>query len=87
MNKKDIINEVAKIVSTRKEAKDVIERIIASIKKALAENERVLITGFGTFYLQLCKPKKGRNPKTGVTVEIPARKVIKFRPARNFFGK
>lgn len=86
MNRIDLIEEISKIVGTRKEAKEVLEKTIDSIKKALSEDEKVVLARFGTFSRQLRKAKKGRNPKTGETVEIPPRKVVKFKPAREFFG-
>ncbi len=84
MNRSDLVEEISKIVGTKKEAKDVLEKTIKLIKKALAEDERIVIAGFGTFFRQLRKAKKGRNLKTGQTVEIPPRKVIKFKPAKVF---
>lgn len=87
MNRTDLVEEISKIVGTKKEAKDVLEKIITLIKKALAEDERIVIAGFGTFFRQLRKAKKGRNLKTGQTVEIPPRKVVKFKPAKDFFAR
>lgn len=86
MNRIDLIEEISKIVGTRKEAKEVLEKTIDSIKKALSEDEKVVLARFGTFSRQLRKAKKGRNPKTGETVEIPPRKVVKFKPAKKFFS-
>lgn len=86
MNRIDLIEEISKIVGTRKEAKEVLEKTIDSIKKALSEDEKVVLARFGTFSRQLRKAKKGRNPKTGETVEIPPRKVVKFKPAKGFFS-
>ncbi len=86
MNRIDLIEEISKIVGTRKEAKEVLEKTIDSIKKALSEDEKVVLARFGTFSRQLRKAKKGRNPKTGETVEIPPRKVVKFKPAKEFFS-
>lgn len=85
MNRNDFVRELSNIVGTKKEARDVLEKFIALIKKSLINDERVTISGFGSFYMQLRKAKKGRNPKTGKEVEIPARKVVKFKPAKDFF--
>lgn len=86
MNRNDLTQEISKIVGTRKEAKEVLEKFVSLIKKALSDDERVVIAGFGTFCRQLRKAKKGRNPKTGQPVEIPARKVVKFKPSKDFFS-
>mgnify|MGYP001067714523 CR=1 FL=1 len=85
MNRNDFVRELSNIVGTKKEARDVLEKFITLIKKSLINDERVTISGFGSFYMQLRKAKKGRNPKTGKEVEIPSRKVVKFKPAKDFF--
>jgi len=84
MNRNDFVRELSNIVGTKKEARDVLEKFITLIKKSLINDERVTISGFGSFYMRLRKAKKGRNPKTGKEVEIPSRKVVKFKPAKDF---
>lgn len=49
--------------------------------QALREGERLTLTGLGTFSIQQRSERVGRNPRTGATVKIPPRKVIKFRPS------
>lgn len=83
MNKKNLIEKLAKVVSTKKEASQVLERLIKEIKQSLWEGEKVIISEFGCFYVQVRKAKKGRNPRTGKVVDIPPRKAVKFRPAKN----
>ena len=81
MNKGDLINEVAKIVSTKKEAKEAVECVLGSITKSLKKKQSVTI-GFGTFKVDKRKARKGRNPQTGETMKIKAKKVPKFVPGK-----
>jgi len=82
MNKGDLINEVAKVVGTKKEAQSAVECVVSSIIKALKQGEDVLLTGFGTFKVVKRKARKGRNPNTGEEIEIKAAKAPKFTPGK-----
>ena len=82
MNKGDLINEVAKVVSTKKEAQAAVDCIVASITKALKKNDTVSLVGFGTFKVGQRKARKGRNPQTGAAIDIKARKVPRFIPGK-----
>jgi len=78
MNKGDLINEVAKVVGTKKEAQAAVEYIFASITKTLKKNGQVAIAGFGTFKVAKRKARTGRNPQTGEEIKIAAKSVPKF---------
>ncbi len=78
MNKGDLVNEVASVVSTKKEAQAAVDCILTTITKALKKNDVVMLTGFGTFKVDSRKARKGRNPQTGAIIEIKAKKVPKF---------
>lgn len=82
MNKGDLINEVAKVLNTKKEAKDAVESILSSTTKALGKGEDVILTGFGSFKVVKRKARKGRNPQTGEEIKIKAKKVPKFAPGK-----
>jgi DNA-binding protein HU-beta len=82
MNKTDLINEVAKIVSTKKEAQKVVDCILSTIQDALVNKEMVQIAGFGSFKVVKREARKGRNPQTGAEIDIPARTVPKFVPGQ-----
>ncbi len=84
MNKGDLINEVAKVVNTKKEAQAAIDCVFASIAKALKKNDPVTIVGFGTFKVSKRKARKGRNPKTGEEIKIKASKAPKFVASKAF---
>ena len=78
MNKGDLVNQVAKVVSTKKEAQAAVDCVINSIKKALKKKDTVTLVGFGTFKVDKRKARKGRNPQTGEVIKIKAKKVPKF---------
>jgi DNA-binding protein HU-beta len=78
MNKADIINEVAKVVSTKKEAQSAVDCVLDSITKALKKGDPVTLVGFGTFKVVKRKARKGRNPQTGEEIKISASKAPKF---------
>ncbi|MFC1839557.1 HU family DNA-binding protein [Thermodesulfobacteriota bacterium] len=80
MNKGDLINEVAKVVNTKKEAKAAVDCIFESITKSLKKrkSESVTLVGFGTFKVNKRKARKGRNPQTGEVIKIKASRVVKF---------
>jgi len=82
MNKGDLINEVAKVVKTKKEAQAAVDSIISSITTALKKKDTVSLVGFGTFKVGQRKARKGRNPRTGAVIDIEAKKVPRFTPGK-----
>lgn len=78
MNKGDLINEVAKVVSTKKEAQAAVDCVFSSITDALKGKDKVTIIGFGTFKVEERKARKGINPQTGKAINIAAKTVPKF---------
>jgi nucleoid DNA-binding protein len=85
MNKKDLINKISKLLKTKQEAKEIVEKVIDEIKTAIKRNEHVTISNFGSFSLQIHKSKRVRHPKTGKIVTIPPRNIVKFKQSKNFF--
>jgi nucleoid DNA-binding protein len=78
MNKGDLVNEVAKVVGTKKEAQAAVDCVFSSITKALKKKETITLVGFGTFKVGKRNARTGRNPQTGEVIKIRARKVPKF---------
>ena len=78
MNKGDLVDEVAKVVSTKKEAQAAVDCVFDSITKALKKKDAVTLVGFGTFKVSKRKARKGRNPQTGEEINIKAKNVPKF---------
>ena len=71
-------------IAPRADVKRIIDGFLICIRQALKDGEDVKIKDLGTFKVVTTKPRKGRNPKTGEAVEIPAKKTLKFRPSPNF---
>lgn len=82
MNKGDIINEVAQVVASKKQAQEVVDTVFATITKALEKNDAVQIAGFGSFKTTKREARTGRNPQTGAKIQIAARTVPKFVPGK-----
>jgi len=78
MNKADLVNEVAKVVSTKKEAQEAVDCVFDSITEALKKKDAVTLVGFGTFKVSKRNARKGRNPQTGEEINIKAKNVPKF---------
>ena len=78
MNKGDLINEVAKVTGTKKDAQAAVDCVFDSITKALKKKGEVAVVGFGTFKVAKRKARTGRNPQTGAEIKIKAKNVPKF---------
>ncbi len=79
MTKADLIGKIAtKAGLTKAEAAKALDSTIEAIKEALKKGEKVTLVGFGSFYVSKRKARKGRNPRTGQEIKIPATKVPKF---------
>ena len=78
MNKTDLVNEVAKVVNTKKEAQAAVDCIFSTITDALKNNDTVTLVGFGTFKVNQRNARTGRNPGTGEEIKIKAKNVPKF---------
>lgn len=81
MTRSDLVAQVANRNQhlTQKEAEIIVNHIFDSMLDALSKAERIEIRGFGSFSVKQREPRMGRNPKTGETVEIAAKRVPFFR--------
>ena len=83
MNKAKLVELMAKHTKLPKSTcKDCLEAFITAITSALKQNKSVVLTGFGTFTVMKRKKRVGVNPATGAKMEIPAKKVPKFKPGK-----
>jgi DNA-binding protein HU-beta len=83
MNKEDLIGNIsgdAKI--TKVAAKAALESALSSIQGSLKKGKNVTLVGFGTFSVAKRKARIGRNPQTGAAINIPAKKVVKFKSGK-----
>ena len=82
MNKTDLVNEIAAKAGLNKvAAKAALDACLESIAQALANDDKVQLIGFGTFAMVEKPVRTGVNPSTKEKIVIPARKVVKFKPA------
>ena len=88
MNKAELASEVSsKVGSTKKETQNVIDAVIETIGDTLSRGEKVTLVGFGTFQVVNRKARRGVNPQTRATIQIPPRKAPKFVPGKTLKGK
>lgn len=79
MTKADLIDVVAKKASlTNKASREAIQAFLDSVRDSLKRGEKVVVTGFGTFSVRTRAARTGRNPQTGATIQISARKTPGF---------
>ena len=83
MTKADLIDAVAaKMDLPKATAERTVNLIFDDIVAALRANDKVNVSGFGTFTVSNRKARQGRNPKTGETIEIAASRSAKFKPGK-----
>ncbi|MEY3740783.1 MAG: integration host factor alpha-subunit [Pseudomonadota bacterium] len=70
----------------KREAKDIVDTFFEEIRDALARGEPVKLSGFGNFQVRHKPPRPGRNPKTGETIPIAARRVVTFHASQKLKG-
>ena len=80
MNKAQLIDAIAeKAGLTKADSKKALEAFVATIGESLKKDEKVALIGFGSFSVSERSARSGRNPQTGKTITIPAKKVVKFK--------
>ena len=85
MNKVQLVEAVAAAGKlTKKDAEAAVNALTASIVDALKNGEKVQLVGFGTFEVKARGERKGRNPKTGAEIVIPASKAPVFSAGKSF---
>ncbi len=83
MTKAELIDEVSRVVElTRKESEVIVEAVFESIVRSLRTGDKIEIRGFGSFRTRERQARVGRNPKTGVRVEVPAKRIPYFKPSK-----
>ena len=84
MNKSDLITRVAESLEKhrKRDVEDAVNLIFGTMREALMNDGRVEIRGLGSFHLKLREARLGRNPKSGVQVQIPDRKIPFFKAGR-----
>lgn len=80
MNKAELVEAIASEAKlTKADAKKALDAFVNATTKSLKKGNRVALVGFGSFAISQRKARKGRNPQTGKEINIPAKKVVKFK--------
>jgi DNA-binding protein HU-beta len=85
MTKAELVEKMAKDADISKAAAGkTLESLIDAIVKTVKKGNKVALVGFGTFSVSKRKARTGRNPQTGATIKIAARKVPRFAAGKAF---
>ena len=80
MNKTELIDAIAQEAGLSKaDAKKALEAFLANVEKTLKKGDKISLVGFGSWSVTEKAAREGRNPQTGKTISIPAKKVVKFK--------
>lgn len=83
MNKQELVSAIAQGAElSKKDAESALSATINAISKALADGDKVQLTGFGTFEVRERAARTGKNPRTGEAIEIAASKVPAFKAGK-----
>lgn len=83
MNKEQLVSEIAKKTgATQKDVAAFVDSYVDVVTKALKAGDAVQLLGFGSIKTKARKATTGRNPRTGEKIDIPAKNVVKFTPAK-----
>jgi integration host factor subunit beta len=83
MTKAELVDEVSRVSDlTRKHTEVIVDAVFTSIVDALQQGDKIELRGFGSFRVRRRDPRKGRNPKTGAGVLVPAKRVPHFKPGK-----
>ena len=88
MTKKEIVKEISeKLGMTQLKTKEIVQHTFDAIVETLLSEERIELRNFGVFEVKTRKPRKARNPRTGETVMVPARKSVTFKAGREMLTR
>jgi integration host factor subunit beta len=83
MTKAELVEEVSRVSDlTKKHSEIIVDTVFKSIINALHRGDKIELRGFGSFRIRQRESRKGRNPKTGERVDVPAKKVPYFKPGK-----
>jgi DNA-binding protein HU-beta len=84
MNKRDLIDAISGRLGDKKSATEAVNAVLETIQSAVANGDKVAITGFGVFEKTERPARTARNPATNETIQVPASSVPKFRAGADF---
>src|SRR6185436_17450267 len=83
MTKADFIEGVyEKVGFSKKESAEIVELVFDTVKETLERGDKIKISGFGNFEVRHKKARMGRDPQKKIPIELPARRVLKFRASQ-----
>lgn len=85
MTKNDIAIALSRILSSKKEAEEAVNKVFEEMSNSLKNGDKVIITGFGSFNMFETKTKRVRNPRTCEKLLIAPMKKIRFKQSKKFF--
>ena len=88
MNKTELVNAIAAEAKlTKVQAKDALEAALKAVGESLAKGDKVALIGFGTFSINEKGARTGVNPRAKAKINIPAKKVVKFKAGADLNSK
>ncbi|GAB1409885.1 HU family DNA-binding protein [Desulfovibrionales bacterium] len=84
MTKAELVGKMAEKANlTKADAERALKYFLDAVQETLMSEGKLTLTGFGTFTVEERQARTGRNPRTGEELNIPACKVVKFRPGKD----
>lgn len=88
MNKAELISKIAEDAGiTKVQAGAALDSFVEGVTKTLKKGDKLTLVGFGTFSVSKRAARNGRNPKTGETIKIKAKKVARFKAGKELTSK
>lgn len=88
MNKAELVSKIADDTGlSRSQANSALDSFVDAVTKALRSGDKVTLVGFGTFIISKRNARTGRNPQTGETIKIKAKKVARFKAGKELAAK
>lgn len=88
MNKAELVSKIAEDAGiTKAQAGAALESFVDGVTKTLKKGGKLTLVGFGTFSVSKRAARTGRNPQTGATIKIKAKKVARFKAGKDLNGK
>ena len=88
LTKRDLVAKIAERTGlTKTNAENALEAFLEEVQDVLARSGKISLVGFGTFEVAERKARKGRNPKSGENIEIPATRVPRFKAGKGLKDK
>jgi integration host factor subunit beta len=83
MTKAELVETLSRVTElTRKHSEVIVDAVFTSIIEALHKGDKIELRGFGSFKIRRRGSRRGRNPKTGAGVVVPAKRVPHFKPGK-----